>query len=341
MSQAGLAPWLERAWYDTTSRRTLWLRPLSWLFRRLASARRRQQQADAVRLPVPVIVVGNITVGGTGKTPLILALAKHLQARGWQPGIISRGYGGRLESYPALVPPDGDPARYGDEPVLLARNSHCPVAVDPDRVRAAQFLLGTPAGCNLILSDDGLQHYRLARDIEIIVVDGRRLFGNGQCLPEGPLREPPSRLAEATFVVSNGSPARPLPVPTLTMQVLPQSWLQVRSGLRRALAEGTPAGRVHAVAGIGNPQRFFDTLRALGLDVIEHAFADHHAFTASDLDFGDDCPVIMTSKDAVKCHAFAGEHVWALEVEAELPAALAHALQQHLDPQREQPRRQD
>ncbi|MDN3555657.1 tetraacyldisaccharide 4'-kinase [Halomonas maura] len=293
------------------------LRPLEALYR-LAVARRARAYAegrrDVWRAPVPVVVVGNITLGGTGKSPLVAWLARHLQARGWSPGILSRGYGGRSAHYPLCLTDQTSAAASGDEPRMLADQTGVPVVVDPDRPRGARRLL--EEGCDILLSDDGLQHLGLGRDLEILVVDGHRGLGNGRCLPAGPLREPAGRLASVDAVVVNGEPRRPLPTGGHAMTLEPIAWRSLAGGQRHAVAPPPFAGEVHAVAGIGRPARFFATLRGLGLEVDPHPFGDHHRFTAADLAFGDDLPVVMTAKDAVKCRDLAGPGTWVLEVEA-------------------------
>jgi tetraacyldisaccharide 4'-kinase len=304
---------LDALWYRRHPARWL-LWPLSLVYGGLAALRRhgyRRGWLRSTRLPVPVIVVGNITVGGTGKTPLVIWLVEQLRARGWRPGIVSRGYGGRSANWPREVTPESDPGEVGDEPVLLARRLACPLAVAPDRVAAAQRLLAAQA-VDIIVADDGLQHYALARDLEIAVLDGRRGLGNGLLLPAGPLREPASRLREVNLVVSHGAPGG-----GWRMDLAPQALRRLEGGESRPLAAF--AGRtVHAVAGIGHPERFFDSLRAAGLTVLPHAFPDHHRFSAEDIVFADNIEVIMTEKDAVKCRAFAGERHWYLAVEAVL-----------------------
>jgi tetraacyldisaccharide 4'-kinase len=263
-------------------------------------------------------VVGNLTAGGTGKTPLTLALIDALRARGYQPGVVSRGYGGSLRE-PTLLDNAPNPAEVGDEPCLI-RASGVSVAIGRDRPAAAQLLLD--AGCNVLIADDGLQHYRLARDIEICVIDGERRFGNARLLPAGPLREPLKRLNEVDFRVCNGGGAQTGEIP-----------MRLYGGMVRALCSGQEQSitgfsgtRVHAVAAIGNPQRFFASLAARGIDVIAHAFADHHAFVPRDLAFEDSLPVLMTEKDAMKCRAFAQPDWWSVPVKAELPAAFYDAL---------------
>lgn len=317
---------LNARWYGRPG--LLWLLlPLEGLFRALAALRRRCLNSETVG--APVIVVGNLAVGGSGKTPMVLALVEHLRAAGYRPGVVSRGYGGRAKQYPLLLAADTTPAEAGDEPCLIARRSGVAVAVAPDRPAAARLLVA--AGCNVIISDDGLQHYRLARDIEIVLVDGQRGFGNGHCLPVGPLREPVRRLNSATFCVSNGEAAAPLPVTNYAMHLHGQTLVALHSG-ERCAAQAWPGNRqVHAVAGIGHPPRFFNSLRALGFDVIEHAFGDHHNFVADDLQFGDALPIIMTEKDAVKCASLCPDNCWMLPVDARLPAAFFAALDAELD----------
>jgi len=330
------------AWYDPSGRMRPWLWPLwpvSLLVAALGAVRRRvlePRRGDGERLP-PVIVIGNITLGGTGKTPLLIALVRLLQAHGLRPGVVSRGYGGN--GRPAFVTVQSLAQEVGDEPVLIQRQTLCPVRVDARRLRAVQSLAAEHA-CDVILSDDGLQHHAMPRALELVVIDGERLLGNGHCLPAGPLREPSSRLRDLDWLVINGGPEDALSrlrtraglndrqPPVTTMHLQPCAWVNVRSGERVALADLplTPNGELHAVAGIGNPGRFFATLHALGLTPHCHAFADHHRFSADDLPFMQAATVLMTSKDAVKCEAFAGPHCWYLEVEALLAPEFANAL---------------
>lgn len=307
--------WLEARWYAQAPP-PAWLRPLAALYGAIAERRRQRLTRSAVKVSVPVIVVGNIVVGGTGKTPFVIWLIEQLRADGWNPGVISRGYGGRAPAYPYSVGADGDPALTGDEPLLIARRAQCPVMVAPDRVAAARQLIEA-SGVDIIVSDDGLQHYRLARDLEICIVDGVRGVGNGALMPVGPLRESPRRLREVDWVVTNGAPLAALPVAALTMRLHAVDALPLDGGPSRDLA--TFAGqRVHAVAGIGRPARFFETLRRAGIEVLEHPFPDHHAYRAEDLAFGDGLPVLMTEKDAVKCRGFRVPQGWVVPVSAVL-----------------------
>lgn len=314
---------LEASWYDRGSPISVLLRPLSWLFCAVVQLRRAGYRLRLLRstgLPVPVVVVGNLSVGGTGKTPLVIWTARFLREHGWSPGIVSRGYGGQASSWPQQVRADSDPAAVGDEAVLIAARSGCPMAVGPDRVAAAQALLAH-ADCDVILSDDGLQHYRLRRDVEIAVIDGLRRFGNGRCLPAGPLREPASRLASIDLVVSNGAAAGR----EFAMRYRGRQ-LQSVAGGQTCDLQAFDGHEVHAVAGVGNPRRFFDRLQQAGLKLTPHVFPDHHPYRAEDLDFGDGRPVIMTEKDAVKCRRFASPEHWYLPVEAELDPRFGAAL---------------
>ncbi|HEY8554283.1 MAG TPA: tetraacyldisaccharide 4'-kinase [Burkholderiales bacterium] len=320
-----MAP-IERHWQGDTFVSRLLL-PLSVVYCTAAALRRemfRRGWRTAVRAPVPVIVVGNITVGGTGKTPLVLWLARYLAALGYRPGIIARGYRGRARSWPQLVTAHSDPELVGDEPVLLARRSGYPVVADPQRPRGIQWLLAHE--CNVIVSDDGLQHYRLYRDLEIAVIDGERRFGNGRCLPAGPLRERPTRLETVDAVVTQGA-AR---AGEWSMRLVPTGFRRVANPEEERPLDAFRGRRVHGVAGIGNPARFFAQLRALGADVVEHPFRDHHRFRPQDLEFGDDADVIMTEKDAVKCRRFAGERAWYLAAEAEVDPGFGEWLQRRL-----------
>ncbi len=317
---------LERYWYS--SRAPFWLLPISWLFCALVAIRRQAYKRGLLRsysVAVPVIVVGNISVGGTGKTPLVVWLVKLLRKAGYHPGIVSRGYGGQAERWPQQVRADSDPQMVGDEPVMLAQRCACPIAAAPDRVTAANVLLKHEA-CDVIITDDGLQHYRLQRDIELTVVDGERRFGNGHCLPAGPLREPLSRLDEVDFVIANGQPGRA----EIAMKLEAD---KIRSVLNYEIVHSFDefvGQQVHALAGIGNPQRFFHLLRSRGLDVIEHPFPDHYRFEPHDLSFGDDLPILMTEKDAVKCRRFANQQMWYVPVEAHLSEAFAMRILQML-----------
>jgi tetraacyldisaccharide 4'-kinase len=315
-----VADTLVEAWYGNR-RSPWWTWPLAGLYGVLTAVRRvlyRVGVLRRVRLPVPVIVIGNLTAGGTGKTPLTIALAEALRARGFRPGIVSRGHGGRQRE-PMLLGETPDPSEVGDEPCLI-RASGVPVAVGRDRSDAAQLLVAN--GCNVVIADDGLQHYRLARDVEICVIDGVRRFGNGHFLPAGPLREPLHRLARVDLRVCNGGTPQAGEYP---MQLVGSEAVTLDGTHRQSLSAFT-GRRVHAVAAIGNPARFFASLRDAGIEVIEHAFPDHHAFAAGELAFGDDLPVLMTDKDAVKCRGFAQSHWWRAPVRAALPPAFVDAV---------------
>jgi tetraacyldisaccharide 4'-kinase len=312
--------WLESVWYGRA--RSGWLLvPLGWLFGLLVQLRRIAFAVGilrATRLPVPVVVVGNLTVGGTGKTPLVLYLAAALRAQGVAVGIVSRGYGGTAPA-PRLVGPEADPLEVGDEPCLLARRSAVPVAIGRDRVAAARLL---PAGLDVVLADDGLQHYALARDLEIVVVDSLRGFGNGRLLPAGPLREGRGRLQRAGLLVCNGGTGPPR---SIAMQLVPTAFVRIADGHREAV-EAWAGRRVHALAGIGHPERFFGTLADLGLELYLHPRPDHAPLTAADLPDAEGLPVVMTEKDAVKCRTFAQASHWYLEVTAAFSPADAARL---------------
>ncbi len=312
------------SWYCSSGGWTRCLKPLACLFSYLASKRKqRLLQTSRWAPPVPVIVVGNITIGGTGKTPLVAALVWEFQKRGYRPGIISRGFAAKTRDMPLAVRSDSDPVNAGDEPVMLARQLNVPLIVDIDRVKAARYLCDQ-TDCNLIIADDGLQHYNLLRHIEVLVLDGDRLLGNQLCLPAGPLREPPERISQVDMILINTNSA------SLSAQAVESRLALAPLGQDKlyyfSLEPGAPVsvtgmslhmpdtGRVHGVAGIGYPERFFNTLRSLGYEVISHPFPDHHSFTAKDICFNDDLPVIMTAKDAVKCTGFADHRHWYLPV---------------------------
>jgi len=304
---------LDSLWYGRHPLSTV-LAPLGRVFEVAVTQRRRAYDRGllhSIVLPVPVIVVGNITVGGTGKTPLVMWLVERLRGMGRHPGVVSRGYGRRTAGAPHRVTADSDPAEVGDEPLLIARRCACPVAVAAQRVRAARMLMADDL-CDVIVCDDGLQHYALARDLEIAVLDGSRRLGNGRCLPAGPLREPASRLQGVDLVVVNGEPHEG----ECAMRLAGERVQALQDATLEQPLAAWRGRRVHAVAGIGNPQRFFAQLRAHGLEVIEHPFPDHHPFEARELLFGDTCPVLMTEKDAVKCRGFAGSDRWTVPVTA-------------------------
>ena len=336
---------LAKLWYDRPGVLATLLTPLSWLYAAIVAVRRAAYRTGVLRTHrarVPVVVVGNVSVGGTGKSPLVAWLVVALRARGLRAGILSRGYGARIAG---ALPVDAatDPRDAGDEAVMLARMTGAPVVVAPRRATGVALL--ERAGVDLIVCDDGLQHLALARDLEIVVIDAQRGFGNGRLLPAGPLREAPSRLAAVDFVVVQGAQvdAAGTDVPrawqgwhgTLGMQLALQAAQPVRldecsaGNASRPLAAfaGAP---VHAVAGIGNPTRFFDALRAAGLTPIEHPFPDHHAFRAIDLEFGDSAPVLMTAKDAVKCRAFADARCWQVPATAQVEPDDGRALLDHV-----------
>lgn len=306
---------LLEAWYRGHPALYL-LRPLELLYRRVVQGKRQAflaGQGSIYRAPVPVLVVGNITVGGTGKTPLILWLIEHCRSRGLRVGVVSRGYGAQPPQSPWRVRSEDSAAVAGDEPLLIVQRSGVPLVIDPQRARAVQALLEQEP-LDLILCDDGLQHYRLARDLELVLIDAARGLGNRRCLPAGPLREPVERLREVDAVLFNGAAADTAEGYAFRLQ--PSALVNLRSGERVALAHFPVGQQLHAVAGIGNPQRFFNTLEALNWRPITHPFADHATFSPAALTFSPELPLVMTEKDAVKCRAFAADHWWYLAVDA-------------------------
>ncbi len=325
---------------------SLLLMPVSWLYGVVILLRRALYSMGILRserLPVPVIVVGNISVGGTGKTPLVLWLADYLLASGFKPGIISRGYrksgNSSGEKVPRAVGATDDPDRCGDEPVLLARRSGCPVWIGADRVSAARALLAAHPQCNVILSDDGLQHYRLARDVEIAVIDGMRRFGNCLLLPAGPLREPLARLDTVDAVVIRRDDRPPdtsggRPAPRFAMRLEAGKFRNLLHPQTVVDASHFHGQQVHAAAGIGNPDHFFNSLKDLGLTFTAHPFPDHHDYTQADLAFADGNAVVMTEKDAVKYERYskeATENCWALGVTAHVDIGLGNLLVRRIE----------
>ncbi len=317
--------WIERQW-SKRNLLTLALTPLSTVFLGAVYLRRfcyRVRLLNTTKLPVPVIVIGNIFVGGTGKTPLVLWAVDLLANAGFHPGIIARGYGG--DGIVQRVTPHSDPSSAGDESVLLARRTGRPIFIGPKRVQVAQALLAAHPECDILISDDGLQHYALGRDLEIAVVDGTRGVGNGLLLPAGPLREPANRLQSVDAVVCNGPPST-LDVPCLAMALTGDRWTNLSQPEREFSAADVNGKRVHAIAAIGNPGRFFEHLRTQNLQVVERTFPDHHRFRLDDLAFAGDDIVLMTEKDAVKCAVFAKPNWWYLPVNAQVDPALGELI---------------
>ena len=309
----GLSRWLEDSWYKEMYISSA-LTPLSMLYDDVMRLRHFLYEKGIykkTKLSVPVIIVGNITVGGTGKTPLTLWLARFLKEEGFKPGIISRGYGGNSEIWPLWVDHQSKPEQVGDEAVLMAKRSGCPMVVGPERVNAAQMLLDK-SECDVIISDDGLQHYALERDIEIAVIDGERRFGNGFTLPCGPLREPISRLQNVDLIIVNGIVEEDN---EFSMTIEGDVIVNLVSKEEKLLSQ-FPKSPCHALAGIGNPNRFFDLLKREGISIESHPFQDHHQFTVEDITFNDNKLVLMTEKDAVKCTSFATEKHWYLPIKA-------------------------
>ncbi|MEN8212790.1 MAG: tetraacyldisaccharide 4'-kinase [Pseudomonadota bacterium] len=297
--------YLWKAWHPLA----LLLSPLSLLFLAVTRLRRAAYSLHlkkVYRAPVPVIIVGNISVGGTGKTPLVIWLCRYLLRQGYKPGVVLRGYGGDASHWPQQVRSDSDPAIVGDEAVVIAAESGCPVCADPDRTEAVQELLRC-SPCDVIISDDGLQHYALARDIEIAVIDGERRFGNGLLLPAGPLREPVSRLRKVDLVIINQHCSEGFHC----LHLAPDQLVNLATGEKRSI-DAISGSRVHAVSGIGNPARFYRLLTDAGIEIKEHSYPDHHRFAAADILFDDELPVIMTAKDAVKCRPYATSRHWSL-----------------------------
>ena len=308
-----LQQWLERVWYRNGKGRFLLL-PFSALYCAVNAYQRKTQTRNLAKLPCPVIVVGNITVGGTGKTPLTIHIISTLQQAGYKPAIITRGYGGKASSWPQSVSADSDAKMVGDEAVLMATRTGVPVYAGANRLESIEQLMKAH-DCDVIVSDDGMQHYKLPRDVQIAVIDGERQFGNGYCLPAGPLREKKERLNDCNMIVVNGDNKEQKQWYSMILQGY--TLVNLKSGQKKKLDQFTKQ-KVHVVTGIGNPQRFFSTLEKCGLELIPQCFPDHYKFTQDDLLFADDYAVVMTEKDAVKCKAFAADNNWYLPVSAQL-----------------------
>ncbi|WP_333855484.1 tetraacyldisaccharide 4'-kinase [Denitromonas sp.] len=321
MTATAPAFWQRRGW------RAVLLLPVSLVFAALSGARRMAYRLGVLSsqtAPVPVVVVGNVAVGGSGKTPVVIWLIQRLIEHGYRPGIISRGYGAR-STEARCVDASSGPDEVGDEPLLMARRTGCPVAVGRDRPTVARALCEAHPDIDVIVSDDGLQHYALARTAEIVVID-ERVLGNGWLLPAGPLREGVRRAVQADLVLTHGPVSSALAgrlngVSRAAMALVGERFERLGHPAQTAVAADFSGQSVHAVAGIGRPQRFFDQLTDLGLAVIAHPFPDHHAFTPVDLAFGDGKATMLTEKDAVKCAAFALENTWVFPVRASIPDA--------------------
>ena len=314
-------PYLEKAWY----KKSLWLWflwPFSLITKQISKRRLTKFLEGSTKTwstTIPLIVVGNIVAGGTGKTPFVIWLTKKLSELGYKPGVISRGYGGRAKKYPLIVN-DSTRARIsGDEPRLIFQNTNVPVYVSPNRVEAAKQMI-EETDCNVIISDDGLQHYQLGRDIEIVIFDGYRGIGNNLCLPAGPLREPIERIKSVDFIISSSSSLTKEGIEeNAIMKFKATEWVRL-SDQKRVALDAWPLGKIiHGVAGIGNPSKFFATLKEIGFKVIEHSFPDHYQFTEEDFTFSEQLPIVMTEKDAARCHKLDIKNIWVLKIEADLP----------------------
>jgi tetraacyldisaccharide 4'-kinase len=312
--------WLERHWYsDKVGFWQVFFVFPDLLLAVLVGLRRFLYRIGLIpswRSPIPVVVVGNVTLGGTGKTPLVIWLAEQLKAKGYSPGIISRGYGGSAQQVTEVVK-GADASLVGDEPLLMAMRTSCPVWIGRRRPEVVRALLKANPQCDVIISDDGLQHYALQRDFEIVVIDGVRRYGNGAMLPFGPMREPTWRVSEVDAVVVNGGDADCFGSEHL-MRLNGGAFYLLSDAAKTATAKDFKGKQVHAFAGIGHPARFFNQLRQMGLDVVEHPFPDHHPYRPGDLQIKGASVILMTEKDAVKCLKFHQKNIWVLPVQAEI-----------------------
>lgn len=320
---------LDHYWY-TPSFISWLLLPLSWLYCLVVFIRRKLYRLNILksyRARKPIVVVGNIVVGGSGKTPLLLSLCDYVQKKGYRPGVVSRGYGGNITGVKQVSEQDSADV-VGDEPLMIFQRSKLPVVVGADRVAAIDYLL-EHNDCDIVFSDDGLQHYRMQRDLEIAVIDSERGLGNGFCLPAGPLRERRTRLQEVDIIVYNG--AGPDTEDRCTYSLQPVNLTKLGGEENRLLAslEHKP---VHAIAGIGNPVRFFKQLSQTGAVITEHAFPDHHSYKQEDFSGWDDACIVMTEKDAVKCGKLVLADAWVAKVDVEFSAMLEAQLASSLSP---------
>lgn len=327
---------IEKVWFQQHSAK-YWLVPLLlpltllfWLFSSLRRIAYKCRILPSYKVSKPVIVVGNIGIGGNGKTPVVLWLITLCRQLGLQPGVISRGYGSKAPHYPYLLSPSSTVEESGDEPLMIYRRTQVPLCIGADRIQCAETLI--KQGCNILIADDGLQHYRLQRDIEFIVVDGKRRFGNQLLLPAGPLREGLWRLDTVDYIINNGN-QKPLPK-EIPMSLIPSELINCATGQSISVNELLNiSSKVNAIAGIGSPIRFFTTLRTLGFKLAKkQGFIDHHAFNQCDFDeFSEELPLLMTEKDAIKCHGFAQEHWWYVPVNAHFPKLEERLLIQRIE----------
>lgn len=316
---------LSQYWYKKKATWLLILLPLEYLFKFLVKLNKKRCLKQQYKPSCPLIVVGNITIGGTGKSPLSITLIRALQQEGYKVGVVSRGYGSKREQFPYLVKATDSPELAADEPLMIVQSTGVNLVIDPDRVSACQYLL-THCECDVIISDDGLQHYKMGRDIEIAVVDSTRGFGNRHCLPVGPLREPIARLNSVNYIIVNGLAQNDESERHYSMKIEPQGWYRVKDDKFLSFAQFDQLHKdkdvnIHALAGIGNPARFFTSLEKLGITAQPHEFSDHHKFNSSDFEFenaNSDDLICMTQKDAVKCKTIAPKNSYYLKVEAKL-----------------------
>ena len=324
---------LQDSWYRPV-RIHWWLLPLEFLYRGVMQIRAFLYHYKIKRsfaLDVPVVVIGNLTVGGTGKTPLVIALCNHFLSMGKQPAVITRGYKSESNQTSRIITEQDNAADVGDEAMLIYQHCHIPVIVGANRVASGCKAIEA-FDCDVIICDDGFQHLRLKRDIDVVVVDGQRGFGNGHCLPVGPLREPTTAIKRSQAVVVNGNDLNVDHPNQYTMSLNIQTAVRMNSGDRSMLSQFT-SEPVHAIAGIGNPDRFFQQLRHLGLQVIPHQFPDHHRFTETDIAFDDDLPVLMTEKDAVKCRNFElSDKFWSVSVATDIEPDFYHYIESNIFP---------
>jgi tetraacyldisaccharide 4'-kinase len=321
-----LAP---RFWYQKSSLLAYLLSPAALLYRAITLGHRNLYRFGIKKtrhFSIPVIVVGNITVGGVGKTPFVIWLANWLKSQGYHPGIVSRGYGGSANQHPQIVTENSDPHWVGDEAILLRYKTQCPMVIAANRPRAVEKLIAD-FDCNIVISDDGLQHHALARDVEIVIVDAHRKFGNNFCLPAGPLRESTQRLKTVDFVINNGSANE---ISEDYFKIAVNDVYQINNLQNKLNLQSFANQRVHAVAGIGDPQRFFQQLKHAGIQIIEHAFPDHHGYQKRDLNFDDNLPILMTEKDAVKCRHFVDDRYWCVPINVEVPQVFIDKLQKSI-----------